>query len=296
MEQTHIRSVRAEKVAPGNRFITRTGAPSLPVTGLRTVQDSFGTPAYIEATLESGQTVTIACGSTLRVHTTEPPPEATLDELTVIPVEEGSPESVLISIAREYPWDQRVLAPVARLSRGFNAKAGAQLEDVRDLAHLLLVELDDRTNAWRALGILTELPFDGNFGRWKSIQGALAMAAFLAEDDGDAASARNYAEALRATDHFEEDPLKSKLTAEVRQRQMDSPNLFDREIHRAAAATDTAAEHEWRTQRLDALFHLRAHGGSRTLDADELGRMIRHELDVLRSGDADRGAGDQSSS
>lgn len=284
MEQSYIRSVRAEKVAPGNRFITRTGTPSLPVVGLRTVQDSFGTPAYIEATLESGQKVTMACGSSLRVHTTEPPPEATLDELTVIPVEDGSAEAVLISIAREYPWDQRVLAPVARLSRGFNAKSGSQLEDVRNLAHLLLVELDDRTNAWRALGILTELPFDGNFGRWKSVQGALAMAAYLAGDDGDPDAASHYAEALRATDHVEDDPLKSKLSAQVRQRQLDSPNLFDREIHRAAAANDAESEREWRTQRLDALFHLRAHGGSRTLDADELGRMIRHELDVLRPG------------
>ncbi|MET1035269.1 MAG: DUF6707 family protein [Arthrobacter sp.] len=282
MEQSYIRSVRAEKVAIGNRFITRSGAPSLPVTKLRTVQDSFGTPAYIEATLESGQTATIACGSLIRVHTSEPPPEATLDELAVIPVEEGSPEAILIGIAREYPWDQRVLAPVARLSRGFNAKSGSALEDVRDLAQLLLVELDDRVNAWRALGILTELPFDGNFGRWKSIQGALAMAAYLAEEDGDKEAARRYSEALRATDHVEDDPLKSKLTAAVRQRQMDEPNLFDREIHRAAAARDDALERDWRTQRLVALFHLRAHGGSRTLDHDELGRMIRHELTLLR--------------
>ncbi|MEE1621857.1 DUF6707 family protein [Zafaria sp. Z1313] len=283
MEQnSYVRSVRAEKVAPGHRFITRTGAPSLPVASVRTVQDSFGTPAYVEAVLESGQTATIAYGSSIRVHTTEPPPEVTLDELTVIPVEDGSPEAVLIEIAREYPWDQRVLEPIARLSRGFNAKAGAHLEDVRLLARLLLVDLQDRANAWRALGILTELPFDGNFGRWKTIQLALAAASYLAFDDGDAEAADRYAEALRATDHVEADPVRSRLGAELRQRQLDEPNLFDREIHRAAATGDRESEREWRLQRFEALLHLRAHGGSRTLGADELARMIRHELDALR--------------
>lgn len=292
MQHDYIRAVRAEKVARGNRFITRTGTPSLPVSSVRTVADSFGTPAFVEATLESGQKVTIACGSTIRVHTAEPPPEATLDELTVIPVEEGSPESVLIEIAREYPWDQRVLAPIAKLSRGFNQKSGAQLEDVRDLAHLLFVELDDRPNVWRALGVLTELPFDGNFGRWKSIQSALAIAAYLSATDGDLEAARRYSESLRVADHIEEDPLKAKLTAELRQRQLDEPNLFDREIHRATAARDAAAIRSWRIQRLDALLYLLAHGGSRTLGREELQRMIDHELETLRTLDAPGSAED----
>lgn len=283
LQHDYIRAVRAEKVAPGNRFITRTGAPSLPVTGVRTVPDSFGTPAYIEATLDNGQKVTIAHGSTIRVHTAEPPPEATLDELTVIPVEDGSPEAILISIAREYPWDQRVLAPIAKLSRGFNPKSGAQLEDVRDLAHLLFVELDDQPNVWRALGVLTELPFDGNFGRWKSIQSALAIAAYLSATDGDAEASHRYSESLRVTDHIEEDPLKDKLTAELRQRQLDEPNLFDREIHRATAAQDAVAIRSWRIERLDALLYLLAHGGSRALARDELQRMIDNELQTLRS-------------
>lgn len=283
MEHQYIRAVRAEKVVPGNRFITRTGSPSLPVARLRTVSDSFGTPAYIEAALEGGQTVTIACGSTIRVHTSEPPAEATLDELTVIPVEPGSPEAILIDIAREYPWDQRVLAPIARLSRGFNPKSGSQLEDVRDLAHLLFVDLDDLPNTWKALGILTELPFDGNFGRWKSIQSALAISAYLAVTEGDAEAASRYSDALRVADHIEEDPLKAKLTAQVRQRQLDEPNLFDREIHKAVAARDLQSEHDWRIQRLDALLHLLAHGGSRTLDRAELRRMITFELETLRS-------------
>jgi hypothetical protein len=282
-QQSYVRSVPAEKVAPGHRFITRTGTPSRPVAAVRTVADSFGTPALVEATLEDGQGVTIACGSWIRVHTTEPAPEPTLRDLELIPVEEGTPEADLLGIARAYPHDQRILGPAARLVRGLNVKAGAHLGDVRNLAHLLFVELDDRDNAWKALRILTELPFDGNFGRWKHTQSALSMAAFLADDDGDAAAAERYSAALRVTDHVEQDPLKAKLTAEVRQRQLDEPNLFDREIHRAAAAHDAAAEHEWRTARLDALLLLRAHGGSRTLDHDELGRMIRHELAALRA-------------
>lgn len=286
LQQDYIRAVRAEKVARGDRFITRTGTPSLPVSSVRTVQDSFGTPAYIEATLDSGQKVTIAHGSTIRVHTSAPPPAATLDELTVIPVEDGSPEAELIAIAREYPWDQRVLGPIAKLSRGFNPKSGAQLEDVRDLAHLLFVELDDQPNVWRALAILTELPFDGNFGRWKSIQSALAIAAYLSASNGDLEAARRFSESLRVTDHIEEDPLKAKLTGELRQRQLDEPNLFDREIHRATAAQDAPAIRSWRIERLDALLYLLAHGGSRTLGREELQRMIDHELQTLRTLDA----------
>lgn len=286
LQHDYIRAVRADKVARGDRFITRTGTPSLPVSSVRTVPDSFGTPAYIEATLEGGQKVTIAHGSSIRVHTSAPPPAATLDELTVIPVEDGSPEAVLIAIAREYPWDQRVLGPIAKLSRGFNPKSGAQLEDVRDLAHLLFVELDDKPNVWRALGVLTELPFDGNFGRWKSIQSALAIAAYLSASDGDLEAARRFSESLRVTDHIEEDPLKAKLTAELRQRQLDEPNLFDREIHRATAADDAPAIRSWRIERLDALLYLLAHGGSRTLGREELQRMIDHELETLRTLDA----------
>ena len=280
--QSFVRGVRAETVVAGNRFITRTGTPSAPVVSLRTIRDSFGTPAMVEARLEGGRTVRIAYGSTIRVHTNEPAPKPTLEDLPATAAE-GSPEAVLVSVAREHPEDSRVVATVARLSRGLNVKSGAHLHDLAELAHRLFVDLDDRESAWCVLGLLTGLGFDGNLGRWKHVQSALALAAFLSDQDGDAVAAAHFGALLRSADAASEDPARARLEAEVLQRRMDSPDLFDREIRRAAAAENTKAEHDWRNRRLRTLLFLRAHGGSRTLDADELGRLIGFELDALRA-------------
>ena len=43
------------------------------------------------------------------------------------------------------------------------------------------------------------------------------------------------------------------------------------------------AEREWRFLRLEALLFLRAHGGSETIDEDELGRRIGNELEAVRA-------------
>lgn len=277
-----IRNVRAEQVHEGDQFITRHGTPSAEVKKLRIIPDSFGTPALVEATLASGQKATIAYGSSIRVHTRAPAPALSYDDLQSLPVEPESPEAVLLSIAEAYPDDPRVLEPTARLARGLNLKAGAHLEDVYNLAHLFVVDLDDRASAWRVLDLLTELPFDGNFGRWKWVEAALALAAFMAYDGGDIDAADRFSAALRSAEQEETDPLQIKLTAEFRQRQLDEPNLFDREIHRAVASRDAEAERPWRIQRLGTLLYLLAHGGSRSLDATELRRRIQHELAALR--------------
>lgn len=280
-----IRSVRAEQVRVGDRFITRHGTPSAEVRKLGVVSDSFGTPALVEATLASGQKATIAYGSSIRVHTSAPAPQLSFDDLQSLPVEPESPEAVLLSIAEGYPDEPRVLEPTARLARGVNLKAGAHLEALYELAQLFVVDLDDRAGAWRILDILTELPFDGNFGRWKWVESALALAAYMAYDGGDLDAADRFGTALRSADQVETDPLQAKLTAQLRQRQLDEPNLFDREIHRAVASHDRGTERQWRLQRLGTLLHLLAHGGSRTLEADELRRRIQHELSALRPGE-----------
>ncbi|GAA3711428.1 hypothetical protein GCM10022377_26080 [Zhihengliuella alba] len=279
----YVRSVRAEQVRPGDRFITRHGSPSAPVTSLRVLPDSFGTPALVEATLASGQKASIAYGSSIRVHTSTPTPSLTYEDLQALPVEAESPEAVLLSIAENYAEDAGMVERIGKLARGVNPKAGAHLEDLYALTEHLVVDRDDRASAWRVLDILTEIPFDGNFGRWKSVESALALAAFLAYDGGDLDAAERYAAVLRRTAHEEQDPVQAKLTAELRQRQLDEPNLFDREIHRAVAARDPEAEGSWRLQRLRTLLYLLAHGGSRTLDAAELRRRIQHELRALGS-------------
>ncbi|NKX51668.1 hypothetical protein HER39_14065, partial [Arthrobacter deserti] len=79
------------------------------------------------------------------------------------------------------------------------------------------------------------------------------------------------------------DPFRAKMNATVRQRQMNEPNLYDKEIHRAMAAVDKAAERDWRVLRLGVLVFLRAHGGSETLDPPELAWRIRNELVAIRA-------------
>jgi hypothetical protein len=72
------------------------------------------------------------------------------------------------------------------------------------------------------------------------------------------------------------------MAARVRQRTLNEPNLYDKEVARAADARDEAEERNWRVLRLDTLLHLRAHGGSEAFDDAELDRRIQIELDVVR--------------
>lgn len=281
--RSFIRTVKAEDVSPGHRFLTRTGAPSAEVSRTEVQPDDFGTPALVLATLADGSVVRIAYGSGIRVRTTDPAPAPSTTAIGLMPAEEGSPEAVVAGIAGDYPNNTAVLEHAARLSRGINFRAGATLQEIRDLAQLLLVDLADKDNARAACGLLTGLPFDGNFGRWKWIDSALSMAAYIANDDGDTAQAEAFGAALRSADDAETDPLRAKVAAEVRQRQLNDPNLYDREILRAAAAADKADERDWRRLRLGTLLHLRAHGGSETLADAELDRRIGNELHAIRA-------------
>lgn len=285
--KTYINIVKAEAVVRGHKFLTRSRKHSAPVVSTAVELDDFGTPALIVATLEDGTTVRIAHGSTIRVVSNRPKlmkgTALALDDLELIPAEEGTPEAVIVDVARAHPDRPRIQRIAARLSRGLNTKAGSNLQDVRDLAHTLFVDLDDRENALTVCGLITDLPFDGNFGRWKWIQSALALAAYINYDAGNLVAADKLAEALRSPDDADEDPFRAKVNAAVRQRQLNEPNLYDKEIHRAMAAVDRSAERDWRVLRLGALMFLRAHGGSETLEPAELDRRIRNELVAIRA-------------
>lgn len=277
----HLRSVRAAEVAPGDRFLTRQGDPSAPVTAVRTTRDDFGTPALVIATLQDGREVRIAYASSIRVRTTRP--AAALDPATAFaPVQEGSPEATVVALAKRHPQDQHALGLAAKLSRGINLRSGSQLEDIDTLARYLFTELDDADSALEATKLLTELPYDGAMGRWKSIESSLALAANIHFHRGEDERGEALGERLREPDEDEPDPLRRKVAGEVRQRQLDEPNLYDREIERAQAADDDRAERSWRSARLSTLFFLRARGGSRTLTDAELDRRINLEVTALR--------------
>ncbi|MBE0008208.1 MULTISPECIES: DUF6707 family protein [unclassified Arthrobacter] len=275
---TRVRRLNAEAVAAGHHIIGPAGTEAAEVVETVIETDDYGTPAVVVATLDSGQTLRIATGSQVQVA---------VDEREVaagsIPAQDGTPEAVIAHVVSVHPESEHLQGIAERLTRGMNFKSGSNLQDVHDLALSLLVDFADAANARRVCDLLTELPFDGNFGRWKWIEGALALASYLAFDDGDADRADAYSASLRTADDAETDPLKAKLAAAVRQRQLNAPNLYDPEINRAAAAGDTKAEKDWRVVRLTVLLYLRSHGGSETLTADELARRIHNELVAIRA-------------
>jgi hypothetical protein len=277
----YLRSVKAQQVQPGDRFLTRQGEPSSPVTQTRITRDDFGSPALVIATLADDRQVRIAFGSTIRVRTHRPAPalDAAAD---LAPVQEGSPEAVVVEIARRHPDDQRLLSLAAKLSRGINMRSGSQLEDIDTMARYLFVDLDDSDGALQATTLLTSLPFDGAMGRWKSIESALALAANIHHHRGEKDEAVATGARLREPDEAEPDPIRAQRQAEFRQRQLNEPNLYDREILRAEGAGDLAAEREWRESRLSTLFYLRARGGSETYTGEELDRLVRLEVQALR--------------
>jgi hypothetical protein len=277
----YLRSVKAQQVQPGDRFLTRKGDPSSPVTQTRITRDDFGTPALVIATLADKREVRIAFGSTIRVRTHRPAPalDAAAD---LAPVQEGSPEAVVVEIAQRHPGDQRLLALAAKLSRGINMRSGSQLEDIDTMARYLFFDLDDSDGALQATTLLTSLPFDGAMGRWKSIESSLALAANIHHHRGEKDEAVAAGARLREPDEAEPDPIRAQRQAEFRQRQLNEPNLYDREILRAESAGDLAAEREWRESRLSTLFYLRARGGSETYTGEELDRLVRLEVRALR--------------
>lgn len=204
-------------------------------------------------------------------------------DLALIPTAEGTPESVVEAAAEAHPKDAGVLLLSERLAKGINTKSGSCLKDLSDLAHELFVVLGDAEHALAVADLLTVLPFDGNPGRWASVEAALALASYICRQRGDDERAAVYEKFLRAPDAMETDPFKARINAKVRQRSLNEPNLYDKEIFRAIDNSNRDAEREWRLLRLEALLFLRAHGGSQTIGGAELERRITNELDFVRS-------------
>ncbi len=267
------RPLPAEAVAAGQRIALPDGTGYTEVTGVEVESDDFGVPALVVASLAGGGTLRLASGSIVSVEAAGTP------VAPAVAADDGSPEELVAQVAALHAGSPRVAELAERLARGINFKSGSNLQDLHDLALTLFVDRGDAAGALKTADLLTGLGFDGNFGRWKWVESALAMAAYLTRDDEPRSAA--YSAALRVADEAETDPLRAKLNAQMRQRQLNNPNLYDPEILRATAAGDRAAEKDWRVLRLGALLYLRAHGGSETLAREVLDRRIANELNAV---------------
>lgn len=205
------------------------------------------------------------------------------EDLALIPALAGTPESVVQAAAEAHPKSAGVQLLSERLAKGINTKSGSCLKDLSDLAQELFIILKDAEHALAVADLLNVLPFDGNRGRWASVEASLALSSYICRQLGQEERAAVYEKFLRAPDAMETDPFKARINAKVRQRSLNEPNLYDKEIFRSMDNSNPDAEREWRLLRLEALLFLRAHGGSETIGAPELDRRIGNELESVRS-------------
>jgi len=204
-------------------------------------------------------------------------------DLALIPAPDGTPESVVEAAAEAHPGAVGVLLLSERLAKGINTKSGSCLKDLSDLAHELFVTLKDPDNALAVADLLNVLPFDGNPDRWASVESSLALSSYICRQLGQDQRAGIYEKLLRAPEAMETDPFKARINAKVRQRSLNEPNLYDKEIFRSIDNANQDAERDWRLLRLEALLFLRAHGGSETIGTVELERRIATELESVRA-------------
>ncbi|MDY6056068.1 DUF6707 family protein [Micrococcus sp.] len=278
----YLRHLKAQEVQPGDSFLTRRGEDAPPVARTRVVRDDFGTPAVVVATLEGGRDVRIAYGSVIRVRTDRPEPVSAAPDTTFSPVDAGSPEARVVAVGQRHLDDLELTTTAARLSHGLNLRSGSQLEDLYGMAERMYLLHEDTEGTLSTLGLLTNLPWDGAVGRWKSIQAALGLAAQILREEGDHITAANLGSRLKEADEVPSEPGRAARVLEVRQRQLDEPQLYEREISRALQARDVPAEYRWRRARFEQLLYLRGRGGSQTLTDADLDSRIARELGTLR--------------
>jgi hypothetical protein len=271
MDRTGLRAVPAEVLAPGDVLALPDSDDPVEVTAVVVEDDDYGVPALVRATITGGRRVSLATGSTAYIE-----PAGADISASAVAADHGSPEALVAQIARAHPDSTAIQGIAGRLARGINLKAGSNLQDLHQLAMALLVDEGDTAAALTLADLLADQPFDGNFGRWKWIEGGLSIAAYLTRHD--AGRSARYSAAIHAADDTETDPLRAKTAAMFRQRQLNEPNVYDPEILRASVAGKPDVERDWRVLRIGVLLYLRAHGGSETLSEEVLERRIAAEL------------------
>ena len=315
----HYSEQQAGSLTPGDELLLPGGERSAGIQHLDVESDDFGTPAIVLANLSDGSTVRIAAGSSVKVLDAAPdavaqlpvagnhaavaeaaveapavvvpplpaiPPAASgpsEEELALIPAPHGTPEAVVAAAAESHPDAEGVMLLADRLAKGINVKSGSCLKDLSDLAHELFVTLKDPEGSLAVADLLNILPYDGNPGRWASVEASLALSSYICRQDGQVDRAEVYERLLRTPETQETDPFKARMNAKVRQRSLNEPNLYDKEIFRSIDNSNHEAEREWRLLRLESLLFLRAHGGSETIGTTELQRRISNELEAVRA-------------
>lgn len=317
----HHLEQQAGSLTTGSHIVLPDGGRTAEIHQVELERDDFGAPAMVLASLSGGGTLRIAVGTTVTVLAEgspaagdvpqeqakqpgeEPastaavpavvvpplppvPPAVTgpsEEDLALIPAPQGTPESVVEAAAETHPDAQGVLLLADRLAKGVNFKSGSCLKDLSDLAHELFITLKDADGALAVADLLNVLPFDGNPGRWASVEASLALSSYICRQDGQAERAEVYEKLIRTPENQETDPFKARMAAKVRQRSLNEPNLYDKEIFRSIDNSNHDAEREWRLLRLESLLFLRAHGGSETIGVGELERRISNELEAVRS-------------
>ncbi|VXC21888.1 conserved hypothetical protein [Arthrobacter sp. 9V] len=308
------REKQAGDLQPGDFVFPPGDGPAEEIAAVEVQNDDYGVAALLLVTMVDGGTVRIAIGSSVPVGaeatassadaTTEgdaeaptgpavvvpPRPETpptytgpSAEEMALIPEPDGTPEAVVRAAAANHKGKNGVQVLAERLAKGINTKSGSCLRDLSDLAFDLCIVLRDPDHALAVADLLNVLPFDGNLDRWASIERALALSSFICREAGQAERAAVYEKLLRSPESQEEDPFKARINARVRQRSLNEPNLYDKEIFRAIDHGNHEAEREWRFLRLEALMFLRAHGGSKTIGEEELARRIGNELESVRA-------------
>ncbi|WP_144661504.1 DUF6707 family protein [Paenarthrobacter nicotinovorans] len=313
------REKQAGDLRPGDFVFPPGDGPAQEIVSIDVENDDYGVAALLLVTMDDGATVRISVGSSVPVGDGVPagvgadpdsstpaevdadaaagpavvvpprpetPPTYTgpsAEELALIPEPDGTPEAVVRAAAANHKGKNSVQVLAERLAKGINTKSGSCLRDLSNLAFDLCIVLRDPDNALAVADLLNVLPFDGNLDRWASIERALALSSFICREAGQSERAAVYEKLLRAPESQEEDPFKARINARVRQRSLNEPNLYDKEIFRAIDNGNHEAERDWRFLRLEALLFLRAHGGSKTISEEELARRIDSELESVRA-------------
>lgn len=315
----HYSEQQAGSLTTGDELLLPDGERTAEIQHVEVESDDFGTPAIVLANLSGGGTVRIAAGSSVQVLDAVPdavaqlpvagnpaaeaeaaveapavvvppqpavPPAATgpsEEELALIPAPQGTPEAVVEAAAESHADAEGVMLLADRLAKGINVKSGSCLKDLSDLAHELFITLKDPEGSLAVADLLNVLPYDGNPGRWGSVEASLALSSYICRQDGQVDRAKVYEKLLRTPETQETDPFKARMNAKVRQRSLNEPNLYDKEIFRSIDNSNHEAEREWRLLRLESLLFLRAHGGSETIGTSELQRRISNELEAVRA-------------
>ena len=215
----HYSEQQAGSLTTGDELLLPDGERTAEIQHVEVESDDFGTPAIVLASLSGGGTVRIAAGSSVKVLDTAPDAVAQLpvagnpaeaaeaaaeapavvvpplpaippavsgpseEELALIPAPQGTPEAVVEAAAESHPDAEGVMLLADRLAKGINVKSGSCLKDLSDLAHELFITLKDPEGSLAVADLLNVLPYDGNPGRWGSVEASLALSSYICRQE-----------------------------------------------------------------------------------------------------------------